>query len=177
LVERTVLEHEGPVIVDADAIGHFAGRPEALARARGSLVLTPHPGELGRLLGMSAADVEADRLAALAKAVQATRATVLLKGPHTLIGAEGKLPVIAPAGSPALATGGAGDVLTGVLAALSCHLQPFEAAYCAAFLHATAGSLWAQKLGADRGLLAHEIADHVPLALAELSAGSALLPV
>jgi NAD(P)H-hydrate epimerase len=177
LVERTVLEHEGPVVVDADAISHFAGRPQALAEARGSLVLTPHPGELGRLLGMSTAEVEADRLAALAKAVKATRATVLLKGPHTLIGAVDRLPVIAPAGSPALATGGAGDVLTGILAALSCQLPPFEAAYCAAFLHATAGSLWTRKLGADRGLLAHEIADQVPLALAELAAGQALLPV
>lgn len=177
VVEHTVLEYAGPVVVDADAISHFAGKPEALAKARGSLVLTPHPGELGRLLGMSAAEVEADRPAALAKAVAVTGATVLLKGPHTLIGTQGRLPAIAPAGSPTLATGGAGDVLTGVLAALSCQLPPFEAAYCAAFIHATAGSLWAQKLGADRGLLAHEIADLVPLALAELSAGRELLPV
>ena len=177
MVERTVLEHEGKVVVDADAISHFAGKPEVLARARGQLVLTPHPAELARLLGGTAADVEADRFGALERAVKATKAVVLLKGPHTLVGCEGRAPVVARAGSPALATGGAGDVLTGVIAALCCRLDSFEAAYCGAFLHALAGEQWARQVGADRGLLAHEIADRIPAALAELSAADGLLPV
>jgi NAD(P)H-hydrate epimerase len=177
IVERVVLEHEGKVVVDADAISHFAGKPEALARARGQLLLTPHPAELGRLLGSSAAEVEADRFGALARAVEASKATVLLKGPHTLVGGEGRVPAVSRPGSPALATGGAGDVLTGVIAALCCRLEPFDAAICGAFLHATAGEQWSALVGADRGLLAHEIADRVPAALADLSAEGGLLPV
>jgi NAD(P)H-hydrate epimerase len=177
LVERVVLEHEGKVVVDADAISHFAGKPEALARARGELVLTPHPAELARLLGDTTDAIEADRYGALERAVKATKATVLLKGPHTLVGCEGKLPAVGRAGSPALATGGAGDVLTGVIAALCCRLAPFDAAVCGAFLHALAGEQWAKQSGADRGLLAHEIADGIPAALAELSVAARLLPV
>ncbi|HWA70943.1 MAG TPA: NAD(P)H-hydrate dehydratase [Polyangiaceae bacterium] len=177
LVQRVVLEHAGKVVVDADAISHFAEKPERLAQAKGQLVLTPHPAELARLLGGSAADVEADRFGALERAVRLTKATVLLKGPHTLIGSEGQVPLVNRAGTPALATGGAGDVLTGVIAALCCRLSPLEAASSGAFLHALSGELWAAERGADRGLLAHEIADGIPRALAELSGDSALLPV
>jgi NAD(P)H-hydrate epimerase len=177
LVQRVVLEHQGKVVVDADAISHFAQKPERLAKAKGELVLTPHPAELARLLGGSAADVEADRFGALDRAVRLTKATVLLKGPHTLIGREGTVPLINRAGTPALATGGAGDVLSGIIAALCCRLAPLEAASSGAFLHALSGELWAKEHAADRGLLAHEIADGFPRALAELSAGSALLPV
>jgi NAD(P)H-hydrate epimerase len=177
VVERAVLEHEGKVVVDADAISHFAGKPEVLARARGQLVLTPHPAELARLLGGSAAEIEADRFGALERAVKITGATVLLKGPHTLVGGPGKLPVVGRAGSPASATGGTGDVLCGVIAALCCRLEPFEAAYSGAFIHALAAEQWSSRTGADRGLLAHELADGLPGALAELSAEPGLLPV
>ncbi len=167
IVQRTVLEHEGVIVVDADAISHFKDDAARLASARGRLVLTPHPGELARLLGLSVPDIEADRLAALRRAVDLTGATVLLKGPHTLIGAPGRCPVINALGSPALATGGAGDVLTGVVAALACQLEPFTAAYVGAFLHARVGERWSAETGADRGLLAHEIADQIPASLAE----------
>jgi NAD(P)H-hydrate epimerase len=156
------------VIVDADAISHFKHTPDALAESRGRLILTPHTGEMARLLGLTSAEVDAERLETLAHAVEKTRATVLLKGPHTMVGSPGKLPVIGSLGSTVLATGGAGDVLTGVVAALACELEPFEAAHVGAYIHAHAGQIWAREVGADRGLLAHEIAERVPRAMAAL---------
>lgn len=168
IVERVVIEHQGPVVVDADAITHFKGAAERLASAHGPRILTPHSGELARLLSCSAADVEADRFAALARAVELTQCIVLLKGPHTLVGAPGKLPVIGRRGSPALATGGSGDVLGGIIAALACELGAFEAAWCGAYLHALSGELWAAETHSDRGLVAHEIAAGVPRARATL---------
>lgn len=177
LVERVVLHHTGPVVVDADAISHFRGQPERLASAAGPRILTPHTGELARLLGATSAEIEADRFRNLNQAVELTRATVLMKGPHTLIATPGRLPVVSSLGSPALATGGAGDVLSGVIAALACQLEPFPAAYVGAYLHARAGESWSRRAGADRGLLAHEIADLIPVTLAELSGGSSKLPV
>lgn len=177
LVEFVVFGGESVVIADADAITHFQGRPEELARAGSRLVLTPHPAELGRLLGLTASEVEADRFSALTRAVRATEATVLLKGPHTLVAAPGLLPVIGRRGTSALSTGGTGDVLSGVIGALACTLPKTAAAFAGAYLHARAGELWARDSGSDRGLLAHEIAEYLPRARAELSAEEGMLPV
>lgn len=178
LVDRVVLEWAGVKVVDADALTHFQGRAHELAGARGSLILTPHPAELGRLLGTSAEAVERDRFGALAAAVELTSAVVLLKGPRTLIGAPERAPVVNGSGTPALATGGAGDVLAGLTAALAAQLPPFEAAYVAAHVHGVAAERWSsQRAGADRGLLAHEVADCVPEVLAALSGEHAVLTV
>lgn len=170
VVDHVVIGHAGTVVVDADAITLFQGRAETLGQAHGRRILTPHPAELGRLLGVSAAEVEADRYSALTRAVELTRATILLKGPHTLVGSPGLPPFVGRAGTSALSTGGAGDVLTGLIAAYAAILEPASAAFVGAFLHARAAELWAEDSGADRGLLAHEVADWVPRARAELSA-------
>lgn len=170
VVDHVVLGWDGPKVVDADALTAFAGRAAELAKARGKLILTPHPGELGRLLGTSAAEVERDRFGALARAVDLTSAVVLLKGARTLVGAPGELPLVNVAGTPALATAGAGDVLGGVIAAFAKHLPPRFAAVLGAFLHARSAERWVEATGADRGLLAHEVADGVPGAIAELLA-------
>ncbi len=168
IVERVVIAHSGVVVVDADAISHFKDNPQRLASARGPRILTPHSGELARLLACSAADVEADRFAALARAVELTRCIVLLKGPHTLIGAPGVLPVVGRRGSPALATGGSGDVLGGIIAALACELNPFDAAWTGAYLHALSAERWTSENQIDRGLVAHEIAAGIPRARSTL---------
>lgn len=175
VVERVVLRHTGTVIADADALTCFSGRAAQLRARAGELVLTPHPGELGRLLGSDAQAVEHDRPSALARAIEQSSACVLLKGPHTLIGAPGELPRVGPAGTPALATGGAGDVLTGVIAALACAVDPFVAAWSGAFVHALSATSWAARQRADRGLLASEIADGIPAAIAELSGDAGAL--
>ncbi len=154
VVDHVVLGWDGPKVVDADAISHFAGRASELRGAKGELVLTPHPGELGRLLGIDSGEVEADRFGAVDRAVELTGAVVLLKGPRTIIGAPGQLPVVNVSGTPALATGGAGDVLSGIIAALACTVEPRWAAIAGAYLHGAAAEAWTERVGADRGLVA-----------------------
>jgi NAD(P)H-hydrate epimerase len=167
VVDAVVLGWDGVKVVDADAISHFAGRLADLARAQG-VVLTPHAGELGRLLGIGADAVEADRFGAVARAVEATSCVVLLKGRFSIIGAPGTPPVLNPTGGPVLATGGSGDVLAGIIAALCCSLPPREAAFVGAYLHGAAADRWAAARGTDRGMLAHELADELPAALGSL---------
>ncbi len=177
VIDLVVLEWDGVKVVDADALTHFKGSARDLRDAAGSLILTPHPGEMARLIGSTAAEVEADRFAALARAVELTSAVVLLKGAHTLIGAPGQRALVCPRASTVLATGGAGDVLCGIVAAAAVGAPPLAAAYSGAYLHGRAAELWAaQRAGADRGLLAHEVADLVPAALAELAAATERLP-
>jgi hydroxyethylthiazole kinase-like uncharacterized protein yjeF len=178
---RAVVEHvlatwQGPSVVDADALALFEGRPEVFASARGACVLTPHPGELGKLLSKTAAEVEKDRFKALASVVARAKCVALLKGAHTLVGAPDERPVINGTGNAALATAGAGDVLSGILGAFLSLLDPFEAAWAAVHVHGAAADLWRDERGTlsqhargkDRGLLAHEVADLVPAAIASL---------
>jgi ADP-dependent NAD(P)H-hydrate dehydratase / NAD(P)H-hydrate epimerase len=167
IVDAVVFGYDGPKVVDADALSHFAGRAAELARAK-NVVLTPHAGELGRLLGISHEEIEDDRFGAVERAVELTSAVVLLKGRFSIVGAPGNLPLLNPTGGPVLATGGSGDVLSGIIAALSCELRPRAAAFVGAYVHGAAGDAWAKAHGTDRGLLAHELADELPRTLGEL---------
>jgi NAD(P)H-hydrate epimerase len=164
VVDALVFEFDGPKVLDADAISHFAGRAAELTKARG-VVLTPHAGELGRLLGIDYEQVEDDRFGAVARAVELTSAVVLLKGRYSIIGAPETLPFVNPTGGPVLATGGSGDVLSGIIAALACELEPLTAAFVGAYLHGAAADAWAEAHDSDRGMLAHELADELPRAL------------
>jgi NAD(P)H-hydrate epimerase len=166
VVEYVLASWRGPVVVDADALTMFAGRPGVFMAAK-KAVLTPHPGELGRLLGKSAADIEADRYGAAREAVAATGAVVVLKGAHTIVASpDGRL-VVTSVACPALATAGSGDVLGGIVGAMACSLPPFDAACAGVLLHALGGEAWSRAHGqADRGMLASEIADTLPQLLA-----------
>jgi ADP-dependent NAD(P)H-hydrate dehydratase / NAD(P)H-hydrate epimerase len=169
VVEHVVFEWDGRKVLDADAITLVSPRAAELGSAPGCCLLTPHPGELGRLLQVSASEVEAQRHAALSRALTLTGQTLLLKGPHTLIGAPGGVPWVTSTGHPALATGGSGDVLSGVCGALAVSLPLLQAGAAAAFVHGEAARLWVNAhAGADRGLLARELADYLPRALAGL---------
>jgi ADP-dependent NAD(P)H-hydrate dehydratase / NAD(P)H-hydrate epimerase len=136
------------------------------------LILTPHPGELGRLLGRSAKAIEHDRFGAVREAVAITKATVILKGARTIIATPDGRMFICMAGNPALATAGSGDVLTGIIAALACSMAADRAASAGVLVHALAGDLWRARTGCDRGMLAREIAESVPQILAELGRSS-----
>lgn len=173
IVDHVALRIDKTKILDADAITHFAGRAEVLRGAPGEIVLTPHSGEMARLVGGSAEDVEADRFGTLARAVALTQANVLLKGHRTLIGSPEERVAINVTGSAVLATGGSGDVLTGITAAFGARLDARRAAFSAAFVHGLAGERRSRG-GVDRGVVAHEIADEVPLALGELRERSSL---
>ncbi len=176
VVEHLVRTAECPIIVDADALTCLAPRLSGLKACRGELVLTPHPGELGRMLGTNSAEVETNRFAAVARAADLSGAVVLLKGPFTLIAKAGERLWINDGASPVLATAGSGDVLSGLIGALACGLEPRRAAALGAFVHARSGRNWQLATGADRGMLAREIADGVPGVFAELARSSQALP-
>jgi hydroxyethylthiazole kinase-like uncharacterized protein yjeF len=162
-VERLAIELPLPTVLDADALTAFAGRAKALRAAAGPRVLTPHPGEAAQLLGGAVGAIQADRFAAASEIADATGAVVVLKGARTVVAAPGEPLEVITEGTPALATGGTGDVLAGIVAALLVHATPRRAATQAALLHALAGMRAAH---GDRGLLAREVADAVPGVLA-----------
>jgi NAD(P)H-hydrate epimerase len=136
----TVLDASLPTVVDATALDPLVGRLDLRATATAPLVLTPHPGEAARLLGTTAAAVEADRMSAVRGLAAATRATILLKGARTLVCDAAGFVTINPTGGPSLATAGSGDVLTGLIAALLAQgLPAATAARLAAYLHGAAG--------------------------------------
>lgn len=160
------------VIVDADGLNAFAGRATELRRRGAPSVLTPHPGELGRLLGRSTAEIEADRLAAVRSAAATTGAVVVLKGRGTLVAEPGGDVSINPTGNPGMATGGSGDVLSGLLGALIAQgYEPFAAAQLGVYLHGLAGDLLAAERG-ESGLSARDIAAALPRAAASLRASA-----
>ncbi len=151
-----------PTVIDADALTNVAEEGvESLRSAAAPRILTPHPGEAGRLLGKSSAAVQADRYAATQAIAERAGQVVILKGARSIIGAHGALRVCAE-GTPALGVAGTGDVLSGVVAALSMTQPPVDAAIAGALLHALAGS---EAAVGDRGLIASEVADAVPVVL------------
>ncbi|HEY3544425.1 MAG TPA: NAD(P)H-hydrate dehydratase [Gaiellaceae bacterium] len=156
LVRRLLAELELPVVGDADAL--YQLEPGAWAGPR---VLTPHEGELGRLLGRD--DIAAHRLASVQEAAERYDCVVLLKGPDTLVAAPGRGVLVSAHGLPSLATAGTGDVLTGIIAALLAKgLEPQRAAAAAAALHQRASVEAPQRAG----LVAGDIVDVLPRTLA-----------
>jgi ADP-dependent NAD(P)H-hydrate dehydratase / NAD(P)H-hydrate epimerase len=157
LARRLLTELELPAVVDADAL--FELEPADWPAAR---VLTPHAGELARLLGEESDWVDAHRLEAVRRAVEVYGCVVLLKGPGTLVGAPGEGVVACNTGTPALATAGTGDVLTGVIAAfLAKGLDARLAAVAGAIAHGRAAELAPHQVG----LVASDVIDSLPLAL------------
>ena len=118
LLARILDRWSGPLVLDADALTLLAGRLEELRRRTGPTVLTPHPGELGRLLGVPTSDVTRNRLQAAQEAAKRSGAVVLAKGARTVIAGGAGWSLVNPTGTPGLASGGAGDVLTGAIGAL-----------------------------------------------------------
>jgi NAD(P)H-hydrate epimerase len=169
LVGRFVRECPIPMVIDADALNALAALPDhgaSVLRARKApSILTPHPGEMGRLLGSSTAAVQNDRLAAVRTAADQFQCVVLLKGARTLIAApDGRL-AINQTGNPGMGSGGSGDVLTGISTTLLAQVpDPWQAASAAAFLHGLAGDLAAAEIG-KAGLLATDLAEYLPRAM------------
>ncbi len=154
----------GPVerlVLDADALNLLAGSPDLLAafKARGAdVVCTPHPGEAARLLATDVRTVESDRFAACQDLQQQLDAVVVLKGAGSLIKAPGEPPLLCAAGNPGMASGGMGDILSGVIAALMAQgLNPEQAAAAGCVVHATAADEAAVSGGGERGLLATDL--------------------
>jgi ADP-dependent NAD(P)H-hydrate dehydratase / NAD(P)H-hydrate epimerase len=165
-----VVEHASvPVVIDADALTILADESRTLRRAAGPRILLPHRGELARLLRKTTADIEQDPFAALAQAVELTQGIVVLKGACSFVGAPNQKTAIVGSPCPALGTAGSGDVLSGVIGALAVDHSPFDAAMLGVHLHGRSGILWSRTRGVDRGMLASDIADNLPAAVAELA--------
>jgi NAD(P)H-hydrate epimerase len=152
LFEATVASGK-PMILDADGLNLLAEHPRALPQA----ILTPHPGEAARLLGIDRDQVQDDRFAAADELARRYECAVVLKGAGTLVAAPGEVTAVIDAGNPGMATGGMGDVLTGVIAALQAQRLPrFQAAVFGALLHGAAGDA-AARVDGERGLLPSDL--------------------
>ncbi len=165
---RTV---DGPLVLDADGLNAYADELDALEadRAGRPTVMTPHPGEMARLLGVSIEAVEEDRLRAARSAAETSGAVVVLKGRRTVIATPDGTLAINPTGNAGMATGGSGDVLTGLVAALLAQgVAPDDAARLGAFVHGLAGDGAARRLGA-RSLGAEDIVEALPAAFREVA--------
>lgn len=146
-----------PLLLDADALNLLAANPRAVADA----VLTPHPGEAARLIGITATEVQDGREASVRALATSFDAVVVLKGAGTLVAAPDGRMVRIEAGNPGMATGGMGDLLTGIIAAMRAQgLDAFDAAACGALLHAAAGDAAAAE-GGMRGLLPSDLLPHL----------------
>jgi NAD(P)H-hydrate epimerase len=170
-IRQIVLAAPVPLVLDADGLNAFAGRAGELAGRSAATVLTPHPGELGRLLGLESSEIQKDRLAAVRRAARETGSVVVLKGHRTLVAEpEGDVHVCL-AGNPGMATGGTGDVLTGLLLGLLCRLgKALPAAVQGVWLHATAGDLALEKAGPE-SLAAGDLVEALPEAFRRLAEG------
>lgn len=162
-----VLASGVPAVLDADALNLIAGIVEAVQQAAGPIVLTPHPGEAARLLGITAAEVEADRFAAARTLASRAHAVVVLKGARTIV-CDGTIDddfcSINPTGGPELATGGSGDVLAGVIGALLAQgVSAADAARAGVYIHGLAGEQLADTHG-RRGVVSSDL----PLAIARV---------
>jgi NAD(P)H-hydrate epimerase len=183
LVRDAVARLARPLVLDADGLFPFApvvgarrrgagGSLDGLKGRRAATILTPHPGEAGRLLGLPADGVNRDRVTAARRLAEASGAVVLLKGAASVVaGPDGRV-AVNPTGGPVLGAGGTGDVLTGVVAGLVGQgLPAFEAAVLAAWIHGRAGDRLTGR-GAAAGVLASEVAGELPAVIAELAGGS-----
>ena len=172
LVTDLAVQLSCPLVIDADALNALADNQRLLARLPARRVLTPHPGEMGRLMGRPVAEIQADRVGVARRAAGDWKAVVVLKGAHTVVAApDGEVSVDAHQ-VPALASGGTGDVLAGMITALLAQgLEPFTAAVSAVYIHAEAGLRISRRIG-DAGLLASDLLEEIPVVIKLLRAGA-----
>lgn len=172
LVDALLVHCELPIVIDADGLNHLGTDLKPVAAAKAQIVLTPHPGEAGRLLGISTAAVQADRIAAVRSLAHASKAVVVLKGARTCMcdgRQKSRFVEINPTGGPELSTAGTGDVLTGILAALLARgLEPSIAARVAVFWHGEAGRVASEQLGGP-GMVASDLLGALAVARSQIS--------
>ncbi|MEL7654835.1 MAG: NAD(P)H-hydrate dehydratase [Bacillota bacterium] len=165
LIKEILAKTDKPVVLDADGLNLMQDDLTVMKIARAKLIITPHPGEAARLLGCSTVEINMDRLGAARELATVTGAVTVLKGAKSVVATpEGKT-YINTTGNPGMATGGSGDVLTGVIAALAGQGLDLEAATAAGvFLHGMAGDMASVQMG-EYGLIASDIANMVALAI------------
>ena len=169
LVRKVVADCPWPLVLDADALFALAGHEEVLAlRPVGTTILTPHPGEMAHLLGVAIDEIEADRIGTARRFAEEHGVVLVLKGARTVIAAPDGGIMINPTGHAGMATGGMGDLLTGIIAALLCQgAPPLAAAAAGVWLHGRSGDRLRPRFG-DAGLLASDLLAEIPGARGEI---------
>ncbi|MBI4165624.1 MAG: NAD(P)H-hydrate dehydratase [Acidobacteria bacterium] len=170
LVRAVAGKYELPVVIDADGLNAFAGRIDSIRASGRVRVLTPHPGEMARLTGQTVAGIQASRLATVRHFAASRGATVVLKGHKTLTAAPEGDVWVNSTGNPGMASGGTGDVLTGLIAGLLAQHNsrpPAEVAAAAVYLHGLAGDIAAEEAG-ETSLIAGDVLDAIPAAFRSL---------
>ncbi|MGH7775786.1 MAG: NAD(P)H-hydrate dehydratase [Candidatus Dormibacterales bacterium] len=171
LVHDLVARVERPMVVDADGLNALAASSRSRGRLGAPAVFTPHPGEMARLLGVSTGEVQAGREAAALECARRWGAVAVLKGARTVVADPSGRLSTDPHEVPALASGGTGDVLAGIIAGLLAQgLRPFEAAASGVYVHGEAGRRWAGRHG-EGGLLASDLLLEVPQVMDRLRRG------
>jgi NAD(P)H-hydrate epimerase len=172
LVRRIVADCPLPLVIDADGLNAISGEKGVVVPCGEKTVLTPHPGEMGRLAGVNTAAVQSDRLGTVARFVQERRCWLVLKGARTLIAGPDNPTYVNPSGNKALASGGSGDILTGFISGLLARGWPIAKAACGGvFMHGLAADLLQENMGKS-GILAHELAATFPILAHSLSLGN-----
>jgi NAD(P)H-hydrate epimerase len=158
-----------PIVLDADAITVLSDDPDRLTGSEERhVIITPHPGEMARLIGASISDVQNNRLEVATDFATTHRVHVVLKGHRTVIATPEGHVFINPTGNPGMASGGTGDVLTGIVGAfLARGMDAADALVAAVYLHGSAGDLAAARLG-EESLIASDVIDSLPDAFAAL---------
>ncbi len=166
LTRKVISKIDKPMVIDADGLNALAGHLDLLGFAR---ILTPHPGEMARLLGVSIKKVQDNRIYITRKFAKDYKVTLVLKGHDTIVADFSGNLYINKTGNPGMATAGSGDVLTGMIAAfLAQGLKAFDASKCAVYLHGLAGDL-AAKEKTQLGMIASDIIDKIPEAVKKCS--------
>lgn len=163
-VRRFIAQCAPGLVVDADALNAIVGHADVLKGTTRPAILTPHPGEMARLCACTTDEVQSDRESIAGRFARAHRCVVVLKGRRTVVaGPDGEL-FVNPTGNSGMATGGTGDVLTGILGGLLAQgLEPADAAQLGVYLHGLAGDLAAADL-TERGMIAGDLLDRIPVA-------------
>ena len=160
-----------PVVIDADGLNSLVDHLDVLQSCAVPAILTPHPGEIARLLGTDTATVQGQRLDIARDFARRYNIYVVLKGAYTVIYAPDGRRWVNPTGNPAMATAGTGDVLAGVIGALLCQgLEPLQAAQCGVYLHGLAGDRVRDRLG-YHGLIASDVLEELPYAIQDTIKG------
>ena len=165
LIRKWVTEVSIPMVVDADGINALAGHLEILRGRKGPLILTPHPGEMGRLIGASSEAVQKDRIGIASSFAHEWNLILVLKGAHTVVALPNQSVWINRTGNPGMATAGTGDVLTGIIASLLAQrYDPDQAALWGVYLHGLAGDMAMKEVG-ENSLIATDLLNNIPKAI------------
>ena len=172
VVRKLFTEVKKPLVIDADGINAFQGHLNLLKKTKGEAVLTPHPGELARIMGMTPQEVNADRIGIGAKFVEKYGINLLLKGARSILFTTDGGVFINLTGNPALAKGGSGDILTGFIGGLAAQGYTLaQSAVIGAYLHGYIADTWCDDTGSDIDLLAGDLLDGVGRAMKEVERG------